>query len=69
MSWPASGQLYDHTRWVPGHSGHMLASWRHLLGAESWPVIPADMTLRGGATDGQVVRNLPAGSADRIVII
>ena len=30
MSWPASGQLYYHTRWVPGHSGHMPASWRNL---------------------------------------
>mgnify|MGYP001355273308 CR=1 FL=1 len=33
MSWPASGQLYHHARWVPGHSGHMPASWRNLLGA------------------------------------
>ena len=59
MSLPASGQFYYHARWVPGHSGHMLASWRHLLGAETWPVIPADMTLRGGATDDRPYETIP----------
>ena len=59
MSWPASGQLYHHARWVPGHSGHMLASWRHLLGAESWPVIPADLSLRGGVTGARSYETCP----------
>ena len=59
MSWPASGQLYHHARWVPGHSGHMPASWRNLLGAASWPVVQADMSLRGGATGDRSYETCP----------
>ena len=42
MSWPASGQLYYHARWVPGHSGHMPAGLVRLV------ALPAGCMSSGG---------------------